>query len=449
MPGTGPGDVTGGGIGEELVMLLYSDLSGLSRGRAFPLYDLPERLRSGVGWVPADQALTPFDVIADPNPWGPLGDLRLLPDPSTEVRVDLWPDASPLHFLLCDAVETDGGAWEACPRGLLKGAVEDLERDGGLRLVAAFEQEFHLSGPPRPGPAFSMEAHRLVEPFGPMLVAALAAGGQEPETFLPEYGPGQYEINCRPAEGVAAADRAASVREIVRETARRMGHRASFTPIVDPKGVGNGVHVHFSFLDQDGQPAAYDPERPGAVSEAAGRFVAGLIRHLPALVALTAPSVISYLRLTPHRWSAGFTAFGERNREAAVRIAPTTSVGGADPGSQFNLEYRAADAAACPHLLLAAIVRAGLEGIREKLPDPPLIHSDPSELSEEDRETLGVHRLPKSLGQALDALEADEAARSWFPPVMLDCYLSLKRTEIRLLEGVEAPDACARYLGVY
>src|SRR5688500_6902297 len=187
--------------GDELVMALYADLSGLSRGRGFPAKDLPERLRTGVGWVPADQALTPFDVIAEPNPWGPLGDLRLLPVPDVAVRVDLWPDAPPLHFLLCDAVDTEGRPWEACPRGLLKRALGDLERDGGLRLVAGFEQEFHLSGPPRTGPAFSMEAHRLVEPFGPILVAALAGGGQEPETFLPEYGPGQYEINCRPAVG--------------------------------------------------------------------------------------------------------------------------------------------------------------------------------------------------------------------------------------------------------
>ncbi len=435
--------------GDPLVMFLYSDLSGLNRGRAFPLGDLQGRMRDGVGWVPADQALTPFDVIADPNPWGPLGDLRLLPDPATEVRVDLWPDASPLHFFLSDAVDLDGSPWEACPRALLKRALEDLERESGLRLVAGFEQEFHLAGLPQPGPAFSMEAHRLVEPFGPLVVAALQAGGLEPETFLPEYGPAQYEINCRPAVGIAAADRAAAVREIVRETARRLGYRASFTPIVDPEGVGNGVHVHFSFLDEDGNPAVYDPERSGGISEVGGRFVAGLIRHLPALVALSAPSVVSYLRLTPHRWSAGFTAFGERNREAAVRIAPVVSMGGADPATQFNLEYRAADAAACPHLVLAGLVLAGLAGIREKLPDPPLVNADPSELSDDERQRLGVRRLPGSLEEALDALETDDVARSWFPPILWDCYLSMKRTEIRLLEGVEAGEACRRYLGVY
>ena len=443
----GDAATTQGPSGSELVTFLYGDLTGLSRGRSFPLRDLPERLHSGVGWVPADQALTPFDEIADPNPWGPVGDLRLLPDRRTEVRVDRWPEASALHFFLCDAVETDGARWEACPRALLKEALSALERDAGLRLVAAFEQEFHLSGPGRSGPAFSMEAHRLVEPFGPMLVAALEEGGQEPETFLPEYGPGQYEINCRPAEGIAAPDRALSVREIVRESARRLGHRASFTPIVDPDGVGNGVHVHFSFLDEDGRPAGYDPARPGRVSEASGQFVAGILRHLPALVALTAPSVISYLRLTPHRWSAGFTAFGDRNREAAVRIAPTYA--GADPERQFNLEYRAADAAACPHLALAAIVLAGLEGIREKLPDPPLIAADPAEMRDEERARLGVRRLPGSLEEALDALEADEVARSWFPPLLLECYLSMKRTEIRLLDGAEPTEACARYLDVY
>lgn len=428
---------------------LHSDLSGLSRGRAFPLDDLEERIVTGVGWVPADQALTPFDTIADPNPWGPIGDLRLLPDRSTEVRVDLWPDASPLHFFLCDAVNTDGTPWAACPRTFLRGALDELERESGLRLVAGFEQEFHLSGIAQPGPAFSMEAHRVVEPFGPMLVAALAEAGLEPETFLPEYGPGQYEINCRPATGVAAADRAASVREVVRETARRLGYRATFAPIVDPDGVGSGVHIHVSFLDEDGLPATHDPERAGEVSEVAGRFVAGVIRHLPALVALTAPSVVSYLRLTPHRWSAGFTAFGDRNREAAVRIAPVVSMGDADPARQFNLEFRAADAAACPHLALAALVLAGLTGIREKLPDPPLVNEDPAELGQEERARLGVKRLPASLDEALDALESDDEVRSWFPTSLWDCYLSLKRTELRLLDGIEAEEACRRYARVY
>lgn len=436
--------------GDELVMFLHTDLAGLSRGRGFPVLDLQERLRTGVGWVPADQALTPFGPIADPNPWGPMGDLRLLPDPATQARVDLWPDASPLHFFLCDAVHTDGSPWDACPRTFLKAALARLEREAGLRLVASFEQEFHLSGVAgAPPPGFSMESQRAVEPFGPMVMAGLREAGQDPEMFLPEYGPGQYEVTCRPVEGVLAADRASIVREVVREVARRQGYRASFAPIVDPEGVGNGVHIHLSLVTADGEPATFDADRPGRVSEAAGRFAAGILAHLPALCAVTAPSAVSYMRLTPHRWSAGFTVFGERNREAAVRISPTVELGDADPARQLNLEFRAADAAACPHLALGVLVLAGLEGILAGMPDPPLVQRDPADLSDEERERLGVRRLPSSLEEALAALEADDVVRAWFPQELWDCYLSLKRTELGLVAELPPAHACARYADVY
>src|ERR671912_1302695 len=171
---------------EELVAFLHSDLSGLNRGRSVAHSELNERLVTGVGWVPADQALTPFGPIAEPNPFGSLGDLRLLPDSSTETRVDLWDDVSPLHFFLCDAANTDGSPWDSCPRTLLKNALARLEGETGLRLVASFEQEFLLRSPDfRPGAGFSYEAQRLVEPFGPLAMAALRQARLEPGGFLP------------------------------------------------------------------------------------------------------------------------------------------------------------------------------------------------------------------------------------------------------------------------
>ncbi|MCZ6524293.1 MAG: glutamine synthetase family protein [Alphaproteobacteria bacterium] len=435
--------------GDDLVMFLCPDLSGLSRGRAFPAADLAERLKTGVGWVPADQALTPFDEIAEPNPWGPIGDLRLMPDPATEVRVELWEEASPLHFFVCDCTHTDGSPWDACARTFLKGALADLEAEG-FHLRAAFEHEFHVAGlEAKPGPGFSFEALRAVEPLGPLVMAALREAGAEPEMFLPEYGNAQYEVVCRPARGLAAADRAVIIREVVREAARGLGLRASFSPLVDPAGVGNGVHIHMSLEDREGRPLSYDGARPGGLSELAAGFAAGILRHLPALVALTAPSVISYLRLVPHNWSAAFTCLGLRNREAALRIAPVLEMAGADPARQYNLEYRPADAAASPHLALGAVVRAGLAGIREGLEPPPIIEQDPVELSDDERRRLGVVRLPETLAAALEALEADAVVRSWFSDDLWNCYLSLKRTEMGILEGLEAEAMCARYLEVY
>jgi glutamine synthetase len=435
--------------GEELVAFLHSDISGLSRGRSVPVTELDERFAAGVGWVPADQALTPFGPIAEPNPFGSLGDLRLLPDKDTRVRVDLWDDASPLHFYLCDAVNTDGSPWDACPRTLLEGALTRLE-EAGFSLVASFEQEFILEGlGVEPGPGFSLEAQRVVEPFGPLVMAALRQAGLEPEVFLPEYGEGQYEVPCAPAVGITGADRAAAMREVVREVARRLGYRASFVPKADPEGVGNGVHIHLSLVDLEDRPVFYDPERPGRLSAVGARFAAGILEHLPALCAFTAPSVVSYLRLVPHFWSAGFGCLGERNRETAIRIPPLVEPSGGDPARQFNLEFRAADAAACPHLALAVLVLAGLRGLQDELPEPTLVQEDPTGLDEEERRRLGIRELPGSLDEALGALEADEVVRSWFPSDLWDCYLSVKRNEIDLLEGAEPAEACERYLRVY
>jgi glutamine synthetase len=155
------------------------------------------------------------------------------------------------------------------------------------------------------------------------------------------------------------------------------------------------------------------------------------------------------MRLAPHRWSAGFTTLGLQNREAAVRICPVVELLDDAAARQFHLEYRAADAAACPHLCLGAMVRAGLAGIREKLPAPPVFERDPFDVAAEERERLGAHRLPETLAAALDALQADDEVRSWFPDDMWQCYLAHKRYEIEQLEGLDLDERCARYRPIY
>lgn len=435
--------------GAELISFMYADISGLVRGRAFPLRDLEQRLASGVGWVPADQALTPLGPIAEPNPWGPIGDLRLRPDPNTKTRVDLWEDVSPLHFYLCDAVNPDGTEWNSCPRVLLKQALQQFRQETGLQLMASFEQEFKLlgiSGDPAPG--FSLESLRTVEPFGALVAAGLEQAGITLDTFLPEYGANQFEVTYAPADGLAAADVAVIVREVVREVARRQGYRATFAPVVDPDDVGSGLHIHLSFVAENGHPATYDPAGQGHMSERAAQFAAGITAHLPGLCAFTAPSVASYLRLVPHHWSSAFTCVGEANREAAVRIPSASSMGG-DAAARHNLEYRPADAAACPHLALATVVLAGLSGIREKLDPPELVNRDPSELSEEERTRTGVRRLPRSLDEALAEAEADDEIRSWFHDDLWACYFAAKRAEIEIMESLEPEEQCLRYAGVY
>ncbi|ADO74587.1 glutamine synthetase family protein [Stigmatella aurantiaca] len=439
----------GVGSGEHLLMLACNDLSGMTRGRAVPVRERDAYLQRGVGWVPADQALTPFDVIASPNPWGSTGDLRLKPDPAAEVRINLWPDVTPLQYALCDIIHTDGTPWDSCTRTYLRTALAELESETGLRLMAAFEHEFTLVGQEPPGPAFSLRAFRSEERLGNQIMAALEQAQQQPEMFLPEYGAGQFEVLCKPTAALAAADRAVFVRDICREVAARLGKRITFSPKLTPQGVGNGVHIHFSLWDRENRPVTYDPKGPGGLSQVAGRFAAGVVAHLPALCALTAPSVVSYLRLMPHHWSSAYTCLGHRNREAALRICPVEDRPGVDVSRQFNVEYRPADATACPYIALGALVRAGLDGIRRELAIPPLVNGDPSEMSEAERERAGAHRLPASLPEALSALEADATLRGGFSNDLLACYLSLKRTEMKVLDGLDPAAVCRRYAECY
>lgn len=434
----------------ELATFVTTDIAGITRGRSFAASQIDDYLRKGVGWVPANLALTPFDQIAENNPWGSAGDLRLMADPASKARVTCLPDVTPLHFYHSDITDLKGDPWECCVRSFLKRTLEEFEREAGLKVISAVEQEFQLLGVDWPdAPSFGLRAQRRAEPFGPLLMTALQEAGAEPEMFLPEYGKDQFEITCRPADALTAADRGATIRAITKEVAALFGWNASFAPKTSANGVGNGVHLHVSFTDLSGNPVTFDASRPGRLSKVAGSFAAGVIRHLPALTAFTAPSVLSYMRLVPHHWSAAYTCLGEKNREATLRICPTLDLPGSNPAKQFNMEYRAADACASPHLSLAVLLKAGLESIRVGLEQPPLINSDPSDFSDEDQKKLGIRRLPSSLPEALETLAEDTVVTGWFAKDFLDCYVAMKRKEIEIVDGLSPDELCARYAAVY
>ncbi|CAF3499582.1 unnamed protein product [Rotaria sp. Silwood1] len=310
-----------------LTMLVTTDLAGITRGRALPTETIDDYWSSGCGWVPAASAVTPQGIVADPNPWGSHGDLRLLPDRNSRVRIINGPNPTTptFDFIHCNIIETDGKAWSGCPRELLRQEIQRYHDIFGMRVKAAFEHEFTLNGRQCMSdlPAFSLRAHRHVADFAGWLVTALQSAGVEPEMFLPEYGRSQYEITCQPTEGIAVADRAVNLREITRDIARQMNMHASFSPQPYVGAISNGVHLHLSIQDLDGRPLLYQEGRRYDLSELGEHWAAGVLHHLPALCALTAPTPVSYMRLKPHHWSAAYVCLGYRNREASLRISPT------------------------------------------------------------------------------------------------------------------------------
>lgn len=430
-----------------LVFAATSDLAGKVRGKAYPAADHERRLKRGVGWTPTNVQITCFDTIAD-SPFGALGDLLLIPDPSAEVRVEFGETVE--HFVLGDIVTLDGAPWELCTRSLLRSALNRLQQVTGLRLRAAFEHEFQLIGDPQIiNQAYGREGFELQRALCEELMAKLAGAGLSPDSIMKEYGANQYEVVIDPEEGLRAADAAVILRELTRSTARHLGERATFTPIRDVASVGNGVHIHMSFLDAESQPVAYDEAAPFGMSSVTAAFAAGILKYLDAILAITAASVISYERLTPHRWSAAYNNLGFRDREAALRICPVTAKEPESIARQYNLEFRAADAAASPYLVLAAIVQAGVQGIEEGLDGPTPTEEDLSLLPEKELSARGFKRLPETLKAALERFVENEKVSSWFPEPFTAVYEAHKRAEIAHVADMDTSARCRAYEEAY
>ena len=418
---------------EELIFVGTSDIAGLVRGKGFPATELPERRRTGIGWTHSNLMQTCFGPILD-TPFGTGGDLMIVPDPSAEVHVDFRDGSASEHFFLGDVRNTDGSPWECCVRAFLRRAVAALEAASGLRLIAAFEQEFIYTGvEDLPGHAYSLSAFRRQGVFGEMLMAAIRAASAKPDSFLAEYGPRQYEMTVAPETALVAADQAVIAREMARAVAFRLQNRAIFSPMPVADGAGNGVHIHFSLHDGAGAPVTSAADGPLGLSAAASHFAAGVLHHLPALCAITAPSPVSYLRLTPNRWAPTVADLQLQDRGAALRVCPTFAVHDEkERAAQFNLEFRVCDAAASPYMALGALIFAGADGVARKLALPK-----------------AVADLPRSLDQALDLMETSDTLKSWFGPVFFEAYLRHKRSEVAYVADLSPADLCARYAEIY
>lgn len=431
-----------------LIYAATCDLAGKVRGKAFPAEQLKKRLQRGVGWTPTNVQINCFDGIAD-SPFGALGDLLLIPDADASVDVR-FSDEQHTRFMLGDIVSLDGEPWDFCTRHLLRAALEKLNNVAGVRLLAAFEHEFQLKGNTGiPNQAYGRDSYEQQQNLCETLMGAIAAAGLTPDSIMKEYGPQQYEVVIGPEQGVRAADAAVMVRELTRSAARAFGEEATYSPIRDVNSVGNGVHIHMSFLDQNGEPATYSDSGVCGMSELTSAFAAGVLKYMDAILALTAPSVISYERLTPHRWSAAYNNLGFRDREASLRVCPVTAKDPVAIAQQFNLEYRAADAAASPYLALAAVIHAGVQGIEEGLTAPQPTEEDLSLLSEDELKQHGFIRLPQSLDAALQRMAESEKVSEWFPDSFVSVYRSHKVSEIDHLKGLDTEARCQAYECTY
>jgi glutamine synthetase len=428
--------------GVVAVATSFVDNSGISRVKSVPLDRLPALAAWGVGFSTAFDYFR-FDdwVAAPPDGTGPIGDQRILPDLDRLVVLAAQPGWA---WAPGDRFAQTGEPYPLDSRLLLGRLVDELAARQ-ISVLSAIEIEWVVSTggdeyvPGALGPAYGLARLTNASDYCRDVLTALAEQGVAVEQFHPEYADGQLELSVSPESPVHAADTSVLVRSTIRAVGVRHGLRTSFSPKVDAAGVGNGGHVHLSLGRGERNLMAGGSGRFGLTEEATA-FAGGILEHLPALLAIGAPSVASYLRLVPQHWAGAYACWGLENREAALRMV-TGSRGSEDWAA--NLEVKCFDLHANPYLMLAGLLAAGTAGLESgaTLPDP--VDVDPAALGEETLAARGIKRLPLTLPEALDAFAGDRVLGAAFGDALVGAIRAVRESELELFEGSSPEEVAA------
>jgi glutamine synthetase len=414
--------------GVRYALASYADIHGRSKCKVVPIGHLGDMLRGSELFTGAALDGVPQQVNDD--------EVAAVPDPASATILPWKTDtvwfASDLH--LRDA------PFEACSRQILRRAVK-AAAEMGYVFNLGIETEFFVFkdlpgggfapiGPDQPldKPAYDVRTMLECLPVVDEIVTAMNGLGWDVYSFDQEDAPGQFETDFAYTDALTMADRFTFFRLMVNEICRARGLFASFMPKPFGHRTGSGAHYNMSLADIRGGANLFaDPNDPRGcgLSKLGYQFIAGILRHAPALSAVIAPTVNSYKRLVARGSMSGFTwapifaCYGNNNRTNMLRI----------PMNGPRVECRAADIACNLYLGAAMMLEAGLEGIREGL-DPGEPHRENMYLhSPEALVKMGVARLPATLGEAIDAFEADPLGRRVMGELMFKTFVDFKRSE--------------------
>jgi glutamine synthetase len=423
-----------------MVATTFVDNSGITRVKSVPLKRLPELAAWGAGASTSFDFFRFDDRLAAPSDGtAAIGDLRVIPDLRRLVLLAAQPGWA---WAPGDRYRQDGEPHECCSRLLLQRLVNNAA-GAGLAIKAAIEIEWAVSAgdgedfvSATVGPAYGMSRLVGVSDYVRDLIDALSAERIRVDQFHPEYAEGQLEVSVAAESPVDAADTAVLVRSTIRAVGRRYNYRTSFSPKVEAEGVGNGGHVHLSVW-RDGRNLMASGDRPYGLTPVGEAFAAGILNRLPALLAIGAPSVASYLRLVPSHWAGVYACWGLENREAALRMI--TGSAGSDEWAA-NIEVKCVDLTANPYLLLAGLLAAGVDGVASEAQLPEPVDVDPAALAPEELNRRGIRRLPTGLRESTDALAADAVLREALGSALVDSVLAVRESEIEQFAEASAEE---------
>jgi len=408
--------------GIDFVRCQFIDLIGIARNRLVPVSQMGKALERGVAFGAFGATLDIDDIPSDPALGSHSGDMWAVPDPASLVPVP-WLEAT--GHMFCDLVSNDGSPYPSDPRSRLAQLTRDFTREIGAPEFA-FETEGYLlvrnaAGHYEPayrGHGWGAELLDLHQPFIDELTAALTRMALPVERLQVEGGYSQFEAALHHAAPINAAQDHFRFKQAFRAIARRHGLVGTFMPKPLPDRDGSGLHIHMS-ARRGAKDALFNRDELSAVGR---HFVAGMIAHAGALVAIGCPSINSYKRMQPGFWAPTHAIWGRDNRSALVRVLASGRHG-------RRIEFRAADGTCNPFLVAAALLAAGLDGVRRKLDPGEPFNEDVARWDAAGLATRRVRRTPWSLDRALEALEEDEAFADILGRELVEAFLFVKRSE--------------------
>lgn len=403
------------------VTIAWIDNNGITRSRTVPTAHLAGALSRGVGITSLFAVFDSHDGItyAHEGLATPSGDVRLVPVFDETAPITPLSGQPGLAWVAGRQVLNDGTISPYDQRAVLERQVA-AAAEAGFEIRAGFEVEMTLSvappgdrpgaggafAPAHQGPAYGPKALLDVHEFVVQLLADLAANEIGVGQFHAEYGGAQVELALDASGPVALADTQMLVRQTIHAAARAHGLRASLAPLTTTDGAGNGWHLHTS-LTRGGANALTGDDEHG-LSDVGRSYIGGLLRDLPGVVAVTAPSTGSLLRRRPGYFAGAYQVWGVQNREAPLRLIPATDFLGSE---HTNIELKACDASANPYLALAVTIAAGLRGVRDGVDLPEPVQEDAGSWTEERRAAAGIAPLATTYDEQRADLMASDLVR--------------------------------------
>ena len=408
--------------GVKFIRLQFTDITGVLKNVAITVEQLEKALDGELMFD--GSSIHGFVRIEE-------SDMYLRPDPKTFVVFPWRPREGAVARLICDVYLPDGTPFSGCPRNALKKVLKEAE-EMGYTMAVGPELEFFLfqmddNGLPtlkthdRAG-YFDMSPIDMGENARRHMVLTLEEMGYEIEASHHEVAPGQHEIDFKYSDALDVADKIVTFKFVVRTVAQRHGLHATFMPKPIFGINGSGMHSNQSLITLDGKNAFYDPDGPNQLSEIAYNYMGGLLKHARAITAVTNPTVNSYKRLVPGYEAPVYLAWSGSNRSAVIRIP-------AKRGMSTRVELRSPDPSCNPYMAIAVMLKAGLDGIKNKLQAPESCNRNIYQMNAADRKEHGIVSLPGSLIEAVEELTKNEVVISALGDHIFTKYVEAKTKE--------------------